>query len=83
VAVHGAGQPHVAPTFAELLAVALLAVGLLVVDPGARPGRLSFASLYSLAVAARKNQCWSQAALALLHSARKVQTQQLRREGRR
>ena len=82
MAVHGAGQPHVAPTFAELLAVALLAVGLLVVDPGARPGRLSFASLYSLAVAARKNQCWSQAALAL-HSARKVQTQQLRREGRR
>ena len=41
----------------ELLAAELIAVELLAAEPGVRPARLSFAALYSLAAAVRKNQC--------------------------
>jgi hypothetical protein len=49
-----AGLRVVEPLVAELRVVELLAG-----EPDVRPERLSFAALYSLAVAVRKNQCWS------------------------
>ena len=48
-----AGEPRAA----ELLAVEPRAAELLAAEPGVRPARLSFAALYSLAAAVRKNQC--------------------------
>ena len=47
----------VEPRAAELLAVEPRAAELLAAEPGVRLARLSFAALYSLAAAVRKNQC--------------------------
>jgi hypothetical protein len=54
VGQHVAELPVVEP-----LVVELPAGGLLVEELDVRPARLSFAALYSLAVAALRNQCWS------------------------
>jgi hypothetical protein len=51
-------EPLVAgPLVVELLAAELLVAEPLVVEPSVRPALLSFAGLYFLVVAARKNQC--------------------------
>jgi hypothetical protein len=45
------------PLVVEPLVVEPLVVELLAAEPSVRPARLSFAALYSLAAAVRKNQC--------------------------